>query len=332
MRTLGEILVAVDDAYAVHPQGGGPADGGRPVAVGLPESVDEVCALVDHARTEGLRVAVHTTGRGVRQTGPLEDTLLIRTSGLTGATLDAPAAVVRAAGGCMWSDVSRVAAPAGLAALAVTTASIGVAGSVLAGGVGWLSRRHGLSAESVRAVELVTADGRVARADADHERDLFWALRGGGGGLGVVIAVELAVIAPGELHAGTLAWPGQRPPASCTPGATGPRAPRARRRASPASPKARSGSRRSSSAAATSPAPCSPRCGRSAAARHVRAGNPVGARHAARGRPARPARPLRPPAARRAAAGGGRRAAGGGGPPVRASRCSTWSCASSEAP
>ena len=153
-------------------------------------------------------------------------------SGLTGATLDARAEVVRAAGGCLWSDVSRVAAPAGLAAMAVTTASIGVAGSVLAGGVGWLSRRHGLASESVRAVELVTGDGRVARADADHERDLFWALRGGGGGLGVVTAVELAVIATGTMHAGVFRGRGATPPTSCTPGARGPTALRARRRAS----------------------------------------------------------------------------------------------------
>jgi FAD/FMN-containing dehydrogenase len=175
-----------------------------------PRSADEVCALVDHARAHDRRIAVQTTGRGVRQTAPLDGTLLIRSTGLGGVTLDAPAEVVRAGGGALWTDVSRVAAPAGLAAPAVTTASIGVAGSVLAGGVGWLSRRHGLAAEHVRAIEIVTADGRLVRADPDRERDLFWALRGGGGGLGVVTAVELALIAPRELHAGTLVWPGAR--------------------------------------------------------------------------------------------------------------------------
>jgi len=210
MRSVEEILAPAERAYAAHPQADVPAGARGPAAVGLPESADEVCALVDHARAEGLRVAVHTTGRGVRQTGPLDDTLLIRTAGLAGAWLDAPAEVVRAAGGSLWSDVSRVAAPAGLAAPAVTTPSVGVAGSVLAGGVGWLGRRHGLASESLSAVELVTGDDRLLRADAEHERDLFWALRGGGGGLGVVTAVELRVVATGAMHAGLLAWPGAR--------------------------------------------------------------------------------------------------------------------------
>lgn len=208
MRTVDEMLVQSPQTWSAHPQAGAPAGTPPPAAIAEPHAADEIGALVAHADEQGWRVAVQTTGRGVRQTGPLDGTLLIRMGALDGATLDAPAEVVRAEGGALWTDVSRVAAPAGLTALAVTTASIGVAGSVLAGGVGWLSRRHGLAAESVRAIELVTADGRLVRADADHERDLFWALRGGGGGLGVVTAVELGAIAPRELHAGTLAWPG----------------------------------------------------------------------------------------------------------------------------
>lgn len=209
MRTIDAILRPGADAFEPHPQADVPA-GERPAAVAEPVSVEEVQAVVRHAARAGLRIAVHTTGRGVRQTGRLADTLLVRTGALGGARLDAPARIVRAGGGSVWADVTRVAAPAGLAPIAIPTPTVGVAGTVLAGGVGWLSRRHGLTSESLRAVELVTADGRLVRADHERERDLFWALRGGGGGLGVVTAVELAVVDPGPIHGGTLRWPAAR--------------------------------------------------------------------------------------------------------------------------
>jgi FAD/FMN-containing dehydrogenase len=203
MRSVDSIIVRDGPARAV-------AVADRPVAVAVPQTVDEVRAVVDHAAERDWRIVVHTTGRGVRQTGPLTDALLVRTGALNGVRLDAPAEIVRTGGGVRWSDISAVSAPAGLAPVAITTPTVGVAGTVLAGGTGWLSRRYGLACEWLRAVELVTADGRLVRADAEHERDLFWALRGGGGGLGVVTAMELALVAPRPLHAGFLGWPGTR--------------------------------------------------------------------------------------------------------------------------
>jgi hypothetical protein len=79
---------------------------------------------------------------------------------------------------------------------------VGIAGYSLGGGMGWLARRHGLQANSVTAIEIVTADGRLLRVDADHEPDLFWALRGGGGNFGVVTAVEFEVYPVDRLYAG----------------------------------------------------------------------------------------------------------------------------------
>jgi FAD/FMN-containing dehydrogenase len=210
MRSLESILLRDGGAFPAHPQAGPIALVDRPAAIALPRTADEVRAVVEHAGRQGWRIAVHTTGRGVRQTGPLADTLLVRTSDLDGVRLDAPAKIARVGGGARWSDVSAVSAPAGLAPVAVTTPTVGVAGTVLAGGTGWLSRRFGLACEWLRAIELVTGDGRLVRADADHERDLFWALRGGGGGLGVVTAMELGLLAPTPLQAGFLGWPGTR--------------------------------------------------------------------------------------------------------------------------
>jgi hypothetical protein len=82
-----------------------------------------------------------------------------------------------------------------------------VVGFVLGGGIGWLSRRHGLTCNTVRAVELVTADGEHVRADADQNADLFWALRGGGGDFGVVTAIELELFGIERVFAGSLMWP-----------------------------------------------------------------------------------------------------------------------------
>jgi FAD/FMN-containing dehydrogenase len=87
---------------------------------------------------------------------------------------------------------------------------VGVVGYTLGGGMGWLARSRGLAANSVTAVELVTADGRLVRADRDNEPDLFWAVRGGGGSFGVVTAVELELFETPELYAGAMFWPVER--------------------------------------------------------------------------------------------------------------------------
>ena len=83
-------------------------------------------------------------------------------------------------------------------------------GYTLGGGIGWLARAYGLACNSVLAVEAVTADGRIVRADADHEHDLFWALRGGGGSFAVVTALEFALYPVAEVYAGALFWPSER--------------------------------------------------------------------------------------------------------------------------
>src|SRR6185295_12672789 len=100
----------------------------------------------------------------------------------------------RIGAGAQWHEVAGPAAEHGLAGLAGSAPDVGVVGYTLGGGVGFLGRRYGLSSNSVAAIELITADGRLRRVDADTDADLFWALRGGGGSFGVVTAIEL------ELH------------------------------------------------------------------------------------------------------------------------------------
>jgi FAD/FMN-containing dehydrogenase len=118
--------------------------------------------------------------------------------------------IARAEAGAEWREVTIPAAEHGLAALAGTSANVGVTGYTLGGGIGWLSRRYGLAANSVTAAEVVTVDGRLAHVDAGHEPDLFWAVRGGGGSVGVVTALEMALFPVRELYAGALFFPIER--------------------------------------------------------------------------------------------------------------------------
>jgi FAD/FMN-containing dehydrogenase len=110
----------------------------------------------------------------------------------------------------IWIEVVEAAAEHGLAALAGSSPDVGVVGYTLGGGLSWLVRKYGLAANKVTAVELVTADGRLVRADRDNEPDLFWALRGGGGSFGVVTALEFRLYPLTEVYAGVMFWPVER--------------------------------------------------------------------------------------------------------------------------
>jgi FAD/FMN-containing dehydrogenase len=98
----------------------------------------------------------------------------------------------------------------GLAALHGSSPNIGIAGYTLGGGVGFYHRKHGLACNRVTAIELVTAGGEQIRVDAEHEPDLFWALRGGGGSFGVVTALEFDLLPLPEIFAGALLFPAEQ--------------------------------------------------------------------------------------------------------------------------
>jgi FAD/FMN-containing dehydrogenase len=183
----------------------------RPAMVARPGNADEVAAVVDFARAEGLRVAVQAEGHGANALGELgEDTLLVKTGRMTGAEIDVENRRVRVQPAAKWFDVSDLASPQGLAGLSGSSAEVGVVGYTLGGGHGWLARKHGLACNSVTAAEIVTADGQLIRTDHETESDLFWALRGGGGNFGAVTALELELYPVPELYGGMLAWPWER--------------------------------------------------------------------------------------------------------------------------
>ena len=129
---------------------------------------------------------------------------------MRGVIIDVPGRRARVAAGTLWLEVTTPASEHGLAPLAGSSPDVGVVGYSLGGGVSWLARKHGLSANSILAIEIVTADGRLRRVDAEHDADLFWALRGGGGSFGVVTAMEIALYPMAELYAGAMFWPWER--------------------------------------------------------------------------------------------------------------------------
>ena len=178
----------------------------RPAVVVEAGSAADVARAVRFARAHGMRIAPQGTGHGAGPLEPLVGAMLLRTTRLRTVRIDPAARTARAEAGAVWQDVTVPAAQHGLAALAGSSTTVGVTGYTLGGGLGWLARRYGLAANSVTAAELVTPGGDPVRADADHESDLFWAVRGGGG-IGVVTALEMRLYPVGDLYAGSLFFP-----------------------------------------------------------------------------------------------------------------------------
>lgn len=205
----GTVALPGDDDWDAARQPFNLAADQRPAAVVHAADADDVAAAIAAARSAGLRVAPQGTGHGAGSLGPLDETVLLRTTRLDSVAVDAGARTARVGAGAIWRPVAEQAGPHGLAALHGSSPTVGIAGYTLGGGLGWLGRLHGLASESVTAVELVTADGRALRVDAEHEPELFWALRGGGGGFGVVTALEFDLHPLPHAFGGGLFWPGE---------------------------------------------------------------------------------------------------------------------------
>lgn len=179
----------------------------RPAAVAYPAFPHEVATVLRAAADAGLRVAPQGTGHGAPAlAGHLEDAVLLRTSAMTELRVDADRRTARVGAGVLWGDVVERAGRVHLAGLHTSSPGVGVVGSSLGGGLSWYARRHGLQCSAITAVELVLADGSVVRATDDTDTDLLWAARGGGGGFGVVTALEFDLLPVSTVHAGMFAW------------------------------------------------------------------------------------------------------------------------------
>jgi FAD/FMN-containing dehydrogenase len=205
----GDVFTPADRGYDEARRAWNLATDERPAVVVVAESAADTVRAVRFARSRGMRIAPQGTGHGSEPLEPLEGAMLLRTVRMRGVRIDPAARTARAEAGALWQDVTVPAGQHGLAALAGSSPDVGVTGYTLGGGMGWLARRYGLAANSVTAADIVTPDGRLRRADAAHDPDLFWAVRGGGG-VGVVTALEMRLYPVRELYAGTLFFPVQR--------------------------------------------------------------------------------------------------------------------------
>ena len=208
LRTLcgGAVHLPGDEGYDAARMPWNVAVDQRPAAVAYPASTEEVAEVVRAAAAAGLQVAPQGTGHNAGPLGDLSEVVLLRTSAMTGVTVDPTAGRVRVQAGTLWLDVVEAAAKHGLTVLHGSSPDVGVVGYSLGGGMGWYARELGLQANAITGAELVTADGRVLRVDADHEPDLFWALRGGGGNLGIVTELEFGTFDFTTTYAGWLVW------------------------------------------------------------------------------------------------------------------------------
>ncbi|HTJ34367.1 MAG TPA: FAD-binding oxidoreductase [Dactylosporangium sp.] len=165
---------------------------GAPAVIALPESAAEVAAAIAHGRERGLDIAVRSGGHGLAGTSTNRGGLVIDLSALHDVAVADPAArLVRVGAGARWADVAAALHPHGLAISSGDHGNVGVGGIATGGGVGWLARWYGLTIDHVRAAEVVLADGRIVRADAEHDPELLWAVRGAGAGVGIVTAFEI---------------------------------------------------------------------------------------------------------------------------------------------
>ena len=180
----------------------------RPEAVALVETADDVAKTVAFANKNDLNVAPQGTGHGAAPLGPLEGTILIKTERMREVKLDGESARVEA--GVLAEELGAAAHEnGGQCFMPGSSPNVGVIGYSLGGGFGWLARKHGLACNRIRAIEVVAADGEARTVDADNDSDLFWALRGGGGGYAIVTALHVDLLPIAEAYAGALLFPGE---------------------------------------------------------------------------------------------------------------------------
>ncbi|QIJ64036.1 FAD-binding oxidoreductase [Streptomyces sp. JB150] len=198
----GPVLRPGDDGYAEEVAGFNLAALHTPDVVVGATGADDVVAAMRWADRTGTPVAVQATGHGANF--PIDHGLLISTARMTGVRVDPDRRTATVAARAKWSHVMAAGAPHGLAGLSGTSTDAGVAGYTVGGGLPVLGRAYGFTADLVRSFQVVTPDGTARETDAGHEPELFWALRGGKGNVGVVTSLVMDLLPVPRLYGGGL--------------------------------------------------------------------------------------------------------------------------------
>ncbi|MHA7262817.1 FAD-binding protein [Arthrobacter sp. TMN-37] len=206
--TRPTLAVAGESAYAAATASYNLAVDVSPQFAATATTVPEVQALVAAAAAQNLAVRVHATGHAAastREYGPDEVLIRVRLEG--GVTVDPEARTAVIPAGAVWAEVLAASAPHGLVPLHGSSPTVGAIGYLLRGGLSFYGRRYGIASNSVTSITLVTADGALVTVDSDNDRELFDALRGGGGGFGVVVSVTVSLFAADTVFTGAAFWP-----------------------------------------------------------------------------------------------------------------------------
>ncbi len=201
----GRVATSADSDWDEARQAWNLAADQKPAAVAFVESADDVSKVVKFASENDLRVTGQGTGHGAVAMGSLEDAILIKTERMRGIEIGDGTARMEA--GVLAEEIGGKAHEKGMSFLPGTSPNVGVTGYTVGGGLSWLGRKYGWACNHVQSIEVVTADGEPRTVDAGSEPDLFWALRGGGGGYAIVTALHVDLFPVAEAYAGALLFP-----------------------------------------------------------------------------------------------------------------------------
>ncbi|HEY6456240.1 MAG TPA: FAD-binding oxidoreductase [Steroidobacteraceae bacterium] len=189
-RLRGATIVPTDEGYTAARRVWNAAIDRHPSAIIVCADAEDVSFAVRIAADNGLALTVRGGGHNVAGRSIRDGVLLLDLSKLRDVAVNQESRIATVQGGALWRDVDGAAAIEGLATTGGLISSTGVGGFTLGGGAGWLMRKHGLACDNVRSAGVVLTDGRFVRASAEEHADLYWGLRGGAGGLGVVTSFE----------------------------------------------------------------------------------------------------------------------------------------------
>jgi FAD/FMN-containing dehydrogenase len=195
----GDVLTADDVGYGDARSVWNGAIDRRPAIIAQCASAEDVAASIGFARDHGLEISVRGGGHSFAGFAVCDGGLMVDLSGMRSVAVDPVARRATCGGGSTWGDLDAASQAHGLAVTGGFISTTGIGGLTLGGGIGWLTRKIGLSSDNLTGAEVVTADGRVLRASEDENGDLFWAIRGGGGNFGVVTSFEYRLAEAGPL-------------------------------------------------------------------------------------------------------------------------------------
>jgi len=182
----------------------------RPALIVRCTSAADVKHALAYARAEGLPIAVRGGAHNVAGNATVDDGIVIDLSRMKGIRIDAEKRLALAEPGLTWGEYDAATQAHGLATTGGLISTTGIAGFTLGGGIGWLMRRHGLTVDNLVAADLVTAEGETLRASESENKDLFWALRGGGGNFGIITRFEYRLHPVPQVIGGLTLYPAVR--------------------------------------------------------------------------------------------------------------------------